>query len=152
MKNFAYWSIQAIAALALVAAWWQGWLTEYVLLDRTGISQAIALLGLVGSAYMLRAWRAGWARDYEQHLSVVRTLASYAVNAGLLGTLVGFMVALSGVVTVSGASELKSMVGALVEGMQIAIGTSIVGCNVALFQSVHRLVFALAVGDDADGE
>ena len=149
---FAYWAIQSVAALALVAAWWQGWLTEYVLMDRTGISQAIALLGIVGSVYMLGAWRARWSHDYDQHLSVVRTLASYAVNAGLLGTLVGFMVALSGVVTVSGASELKTMVGALVEGMQIAIGTSIVGCIVALFLSIHRLVFSISIGDEADGE
>ena len=150
--NLSYWTIQSIAALALVAAYWQGWIDDYVLTDRTGISQAIALLGIAGSVWMLQAWRAGWSREYERHLSIVRTLSSWSVNLGLLGTLVGFLVALSGVVTVSGAAELKTMVGALVEGMTIAIGTSIIGCIVALFLSVHRLVFAIAIGEDADGE
>lgn len=148
--NLSYWTIQSIAALALVAAYWQGWIDDYVLYDRTGISQAIVGLGVAGSVFMFFAWRSKWG--YESHIGVVKTLGSYSVNLGLLGTLIGFMVALSGIVTVAGAAEMKAMVGSLVDGMTIAIGTSIVGCIVALFLSVHRLVFSLSIEEEPDGE
>jgi len=148
--HFVFWAIQAAAALGLVAAYWQGWLADYVLSDRTGISQAIAILGIVGSFYMLRAWREQWG--YERHLSTAGTIASWCVQLGLLGTLVGMLIALGGVVTASGAAELKGMVASLVEGMRIAIGTSIIGCIAALFLGIHRLAFNMAIGADDDGE
>lgn len=150
MRNFAYWAIQAIAALALVAAWWQGWLYDYVLTDRTGISQAIAVLGLVGSVYMFAAWRSKW--QYGRHLATAGTIASWCVQLGLLGTLVGMLIALGGVVTASGAAELKGMVASLVEGMKIAIGTSIIGCIAALYLGIHRMAFKLVTGIGDDEE
>jgi len=147
---YSYWAIQSIATLALVAAYWQGWIDDYILYDRTGISQAIALLGIAGSVYMIGAWRSQY--DYNRYLATVNTIASYAVQLGLLGTLIGIMIALGGIVTVSGATELKGMVALIVEGMKIALGTSIIGCIVALFLGVHRLTFKLVTGIDDDAE
>jgi hypothetical protein len=145
-----YLAIQSIAVLAIVAAWFQGWLQIFVIYDPTFIGQAIAGLGVVGSWYIWRAWQS--PRTSAQHLATASTLASWCVQLGLIGTLVGFVIALHGVTTASSAAEVKAMTGSLVAGMGIAINTSIVGAVVALFLDIHRRAFKLATGVRSDEE
>lgn len=136
-----YLIIQTVAALLLVAAWFQGWLQALVIYDPTGIGQVIAALGIAGSLWMWSAWRR--PRRSAAVLAGVNTLALWCVHLGLIGTLIGFviMMANQGGADVSSAASMRAMAGAIFAGMGIALYTSLVGAFAALFLGVHRFVF-----------
>lgn len=74
---------------------------------------------------------------------VVRQTADSLVFLGLVGTVIGFIVALSGVDPQSSAQveEVASMVGTLVSGMSIALYTTLVGAVLHVWLMVnHRLL------------
>ena len=65
----------------------------------------------------------------SQRINVVRQIASNLVLLGLIGTVVGFIIALSGV-DPSGATSIETtapMVAKLIEGMSTALYTTLVG-------------------------
>lgn len=74
---------------------------------------------------------------------VVRQTADSLVFLGLVGTVIGFIVALSGVDPQSSAQvdEVASMVATLVSGMSIALYTTLVGAVLHVWLMVnHRLL------------
>ena len=74
---------------------------------------------------------------------VVRQIADSLVFFGLVGTVIGFIVALSGVdpQTSAQVEEVASMVATLVTGMSIALYTTLVGAVLHVWLMVnHRLL------------
>jgi len=79
-----------------------------------------------------------------QRITVVRNIASSLVILGLIGTVIGFIIALSGVQP-EHASDVKAitpMVSMLIAGMSTALYTTLVGSvlNVWLMVNYHLLV------------
>jgi len=68
------------------------------------------------------------ARLYAR-ISVVRTLSTHLVTLGLIGTVIGFIIALGGVNAQSAAdvASVAPMVSTLIEGMSVALFTTLVG-------------------------
>lgn len=68
------------------------------------------------------------ARLYSR-ISVVRTIANNLVILGLIGTVIGFIIALSGVEpeSVADLSTVAPMVSTLIQGMSVALFTTLVG-------------------------
>ena len=62
-------------------------------------------------------------------IAVVRTIANTLVTLGLIGTVIGFIIALSGVDAnaVSDVGSIGPMVSTLIEGMAVALYTTLVG-------------------------
>ncbi len=62
-------------------------------------------------------------------IAVVRTIANILVTLGLIGTVIGFIIALSGVDAnaVGDVGTIGSMVSTLIEGMAVALYTTLVG-------------------------
>jgi hypothetical protein len=76
-------------------------------------------------------------------IAVVRQTADSLVFLGLVGTVIGFIVALSGVdpQTSTQADKVASMVSTLVAGMSIALYTTLVGAVLHVWLMVnHRLL------------
>lgn len=92
-----------------------------------------------------RAMIAGALRlKLSQRVAIVRHVAGSLVLLGLIGTVVGFIIALSGVHPEQ-ASDVKAitpMVSTLIEGMSTALYTTLVGSvlNVWLMINYHLLV------------
>lgn len=76
-------------------------------------------------------------------IAVVRNTANSLVFLGLIGTVVGFIIALSGVnpSTASDPSAIGPMVATLIEGMSVALYTTLVGAvlNIWLMVNYHVL-------------
>jgi biopolymer transport protein ExbB/TolQ len=76
-------------------------------------------------------------------IAVVRQTADSLVFFGLMGTVIGFIVALSGVdpQTSTQVDEVAAMVATLIEGMSIALYTTLVGAVLHVWLMVnHRLL------------
>ncbi|MCH7550731.1 MAG: MotA/TolQ/ExbB proton channel family protein [Proteobacteria bacterium] len=60
---------------------------------------------------------------------VVRSIANSLVLLGLIGTVIGFIIALSGVdpETASQVENVAAMVSTLINGMSVALNTTLVG-------------------------
>ena len=63
------------------------------------------------------------------HIVVVRSIANSLVLLGLIGTVIGFIIALSGVdpETASQVENVAAMVSTLINGMSVALNTTLVG-------------------------
>lgn len=108
-------------------------------------SRAQAYLAqLRGNAADSRGILAGTLRFKLSHrIGIVRNMANSLVILGLIGTVIGFIIALSGV-DPENASDIKAvtpMVSTLVEGMSTALYTTLVGSvlNVWLMANYHLL-------------
>ncbi|MDX1527231.1 MAG: MotA/TolQ/ExbB proton channel family protein [Gammaproteobacteria bacterium] len=79
----------------------------------------------------------------SHRISVVRNIANSLVLLGLIGTVLGFIIALSGVdpENASEVSSIAPMVSTLIEGMSTALYTTLVGAvlNVWLMANHHLL-------------
>lgn len=62
-------------------------------------------------------------------ISVVRAISTHLVTLGLIGTVIGFIIALSGVKAnaVADVSAVGPMVSTLIQGMSVALFTTLVG-------------------------
>lgn len=79
----------------------------------------------------------------SHHVGLVRQIASSLVLLGLIGTVVGFIIALSGVdpARASDISAIGPMVSTLIEGMSTALYTTLVGAVLNLWlMANHRLL------------
>jgi len=76
-------------------------------------------------------------------ISTIRYIANTLVLMGLVGTVVGFIIALSGVdpSLVSNVNNIGPMVGTLIQGMSVALYTTLVGSvfNIWLMVNYHVL-------------
>lgn len=79
----------------------------------------------------------------SNRIAIVRHTANSLVFLGLVGTVIGFIVALSGVdpQTISSAKAVGPMVANLIQGMSIALYTTLVGAVLYLWLIVnHRML------------
>lgn len=108
----------------------EGWLNIYNQ-DTTYISFGIMVL----FAYTLFASILG-------KVAFVTESARWMQFIGLIGTVVGFIVALSGVTqgAIDSAETVKTMVGTLLSGMQIALLTTLTGSVCSLWTQINRWI------------
>jgi len=79
----------------------------------------------------------------SNRISVVRHTANSLVFLGLVGTVIGFIIALSGVdpKSVSSAEAVAPMVATLIQGMSIALNTTLIGAILYLWLIInHRML------------
>jgi hypothetical protein len=78
---------------------------------------------------------------------IVRQFANSLVILGMIGTVVGFVIALSGVDAESArdVSQVSGMVGTLVNGMSVALYTTLVGAVLSLWLTVNFNMLAAGV-------
>ena len=113
--------------------------------DRHQFSEAAGYMAAVrGRSGESRAMVAGALRlELSHRVAVVRHIANSLVLLGLIGTVIGFIIALSGV-DPQKASEFESispMISTLIEGMSTALYTTLVGgiFNLWLMVNYHLL-------------
>jgi len=77
-------------------------------------------------------------------IAVVRWYASAAVLCGLIGTVIGFMIALSGVdpERIGDVTTATGMVATLIRGLGVALGTTLVGSLGGLWLIVNYAMLA----------
>jgi hypothetical protein len=77
-------------------------------------------------------------------IAVVRTIANSLVILGLIGTVIGFIIALSGVdaTAVADVGAIGPMVSTLIEGMAVALYTTLVGAIFHVWLLVNYQVLA----------
>lgn len=119
-----------LTGLGLVgAAASQGWVTEIYNGDSSRLSVMIAALFVYG---MVMCFIPG-------PKNTVKWVASALVKLGLLGTVLGFIQALSGIRldAVGDASTIGPMVAALISGLGTALYTTLVGAALNLWLSLN---------------
>ena len=82
------------------------------------------------------------------NVAVIRHLANGLVFLGLIGTVIGFIIALSGVDPESATEidSVASMVATLINGMSVALYTTLVGAVLYVWLIVnHRILTSGAV-------
>ena len=80
----------------------------------------------------------------SQRISLVRHIAGSLVLLGLIGTVIGFIIALSGVDPES-ASDVKSiapMVSSLIEGLSTALYTTLIGSVLNVWLMINYRLLA----------
>lgn len=109
-------------------------------------SRAGSYLALVrGRSSASRSIHAGALRiKLANRIAVVRNIAASLVVLGLIGTVIGFIIALSGVdpQQVSRIESIAPMVATLIEGMSVALYTTLVGAVLNLWLGVNYQVLA----------
>lgn len=92
-----------------------------------------------------RALQVGMLRLTLSHrIQIIRQIASLLVFLGLIGTVIGFIIALSGVdpQTVSRADSVAAMVAQLIRGMSVALYTTLLGAVLNVWLTVNHRVLA----------
>lgn len=132
-------------------AWHRGWVDVLVAADPTYLTQAIVVLTACGLGLASwKHWRVlggldGMSREQVAvYIGGVRHLAGALVLLGLIGTVIGFIMALSGV-DPQAAGDVRSvagMVATLVEGMSVALYTTLAGAigNLILMLAYRMLL------------
>lgn len=146
-----------------------GWATTVFTADQTGVVYIIAALfcfGLYLAHWRLRQFTAAldWLGGYKDappftalrfqgspeaesalrgnlaaRIGTIRWTGNGLVTLGLIGTVLGFIIALSGVdpSTAGDISKVPVMIGTLVEGMSTALYTTLLGAVLALWLSAY---------------
>lgn len=120
--------LQVLTIFGVYSAWVNDWLQSEILSDVTYLTHAIFLLTFVGiGCAALKRWRG------------VRFTCKVLVLLGLIGTVIGFRMALSGINpdSVSDVSVLSGLVATLVQGMGVALTTTLMGSIGALWLMIH---------------
>jgi hypothetical protein len=131
----------------LAAAYHQGWIGMVVEADGTGMSIAIFGVFLGGLAICTyKVWRLGAELNMAiaDRIIVVRYIANSLVLLGLIGTVLGFIIALSAV-DPSAAGDVQAiepMVTQLIQGMSVALYTTLVGAVLNLWLTVNYRLLA----------
>jgi hypothetical protein len=156
--------VNALGVALTAGLWWNGYLGPIFATDQSRITFAIAALFGLGWFGMAReivvASRqlnfakaiAQPAREAERDkdLAKVEWLASvseWLVGLGLIGTVVGFIIALSSVdqgslLQTSGA---QSAVQTLMAGMRTALNTTVLGASLAIWHEVNQRMLKTAL-------
>ncbi len=150
---FRFLLLNLLAFSLLGAAVWEGYIDKVISADKTRLSVAIFIVFLAG--LVISGWRAmqinreinalsqnphgddlppnvsvGSLRlRLTQRIASVRHIANTLVLLGLIGTVLGFIIALSGVDpdTVSDVNSIAPMVSILIQGMSTALYTTLIG-------------------------
>lgn len=80
----------------------------------------------------------------SHRIQIVRQIANMLVFLGLIGTVIGFIIALSGVKpdAVTQADSVATMVATLIQGMSIALYTTLLGAVLNIWLSVNHRVLS----------
>jgi small-conductance mechanosensitive channel len=80
----------------------------------------------------------------SHRVSIVRQVANSLVFLGLIGTVIGFIIALSGVdaKTVSDVNSISTMVGTLISGMSLALYTTLLGAVLNVWLNINHRILA----------
>lgn len=145
--------LNLLALAMLGAAAWEGYVNTVLEADQTRLSVAIFAVFLIGLIIsMRRAWQISQEIDafthpatqspdsgtasqgalrlrLSQRIASVRHIANTLVLLGLIGTVLGFIIALSGVDpdTASDVNSIAPMVSVLIQGMSTALYTTLIG-------------------------
>lgn len=132
--------LNSVGAGLLVAAGLHGLLEKVWLADNTHLSVVIFGVFLVGLGLAaLRVVEGGG-------LQTIRFISGTLVYLGLIGTVLGFIIALGGVKPdiVGDVAAIGPMVSILIGGMSIALYTTLVGTVLSLWLSINvRMIEAL---------
>jgi hypothetical protein len=152
-------------ALAMALAW-TGHLTPVFEHDESHLTVAIAGLFVIGWLWSLKevlsvsgslnsskllGYRPATAAQADKALLKVEWLeavSEWLVGLGLLGTVIGFSIALSGIdqTTVKDAAGAQNAVATLMVGMRIALNTTLLGAALALWHEVNMRMLRTAMG------
>ncbi|GBF26948.1 hypothetical protein MnTg02_01992 [bacterium MnTg02] len=77
-------------------------------------------------------------------VSIIRQISNSLVFLGLIGTVIGFIIALSGVdaKTASDVTAISTMVGTLISGMSLALYTTLLGAVLSVWMTVNHRILA----------
>ncbi len=106
---------------------------------------AVYLAQVSGRSAGSRAITASALRvSVSSRIAVVRQVANALVLLGLIGTVLGFIIALSGVdpASVGSANSVGPMVATLIGGMSVALYTTLVGVVLSLWLTVNYQMLA----------
>ena len=81
--------------------------------------------------------------NLSHNIQIVRIVANLLVFLGLIGTVIGFIIALSGVnaEAVSQADSVATMVSTLIQGMSVALYTTLLGAVLNVWLNInHRIL------------
>jgi hypothetical protein len=149
--------LNGLAGALVIGLWWSGYLIPLFATDESRLTFAIAGLFAVGWLWMAKeivkaSAALNWAKLYgtepgsetyrDKHFAKIEWLGSvseWLVALGLLGTVIGFSIALSGIdqASVSRADGAQSAVSSLMQGMRIALNTTLLGAGLALWHEVN---------------
>ena len=76
----------------------------------------------------------------------LESISEWLVGLGLLGTVIGFSIALSGIdqTSLMQAQGAQSSVGTLMSGMRIALNTTLLGASLAIWHQINLRMFRTA--------
>jgi biopolymer transport protein ExbB/TolQ len=158
--------IFALFLIGLVKATEKGWMLSHELnaLSDPRLAESRVAEHLARLARASAGGRANLATSLRlklvQRIGIVRHIASTLVILGLIGTVVGFVMALSGVdpATASDVAAIGPMVSALIAGMAVALYTTLTGSvlnvwlmlNYRLLEdgAVHLLTRCIEIGEE----
>lgn len=80
----------------------------------------------------------------SHNIQVVRSIANLLVFLGLIGTVIGFIISLSGVEpqSVSQAERVATMVATLIKGMSIALYTTLLGAVLNVWLNINYRILS----------
>lgn len=155
--------VNLVWAGLIVLAWHKGWVTEVMSGDTTGLVYVMAGLFVVSIvSTFIRAGKVTSmlnrtkAPGYQpQPINRAKFLAKQAhlddipnwlVTLGLLGTVIGVSMSIFGIDhdALGSADGVKSISAGLIQGIQVALYTTIVGSVLALWASVNRRILRTA--------
>lgn len=165
MYRFAI--VNGLAVVLAIALWWSGYVVPVFANDESRLTIAIAALFAVAwsgavketvvvslalNSAKVHGPRPACEAMRDKDVAKVEWLASaseWLVALGLLGTVIGFSMALSGVDqgALANAGGAQLAVTALMQGMRVALNTTLLGAALALWHEVNvrMLRTALAV-------
>ncbi|MBT4702277.1 MAG: hypothetical protein HOB79_14495 [Rhodospirillaceae bacterium] len=85
----------------------------------------------------------------SHRIVIVRHIASSLVFLGLIGTVIGFIIALSGVdaKAITEVENVAPMVSTLINGMSIALYTTLLGAVLNIWLTVNHRILATGTVD-----
>lgn len=144
-----------LAAAGAGVLYWKGIVAPLFINDTSYISYGIAALFLCALGWTLReitslsldinaAKKRGYVPAFSSQrdkdvskIEWLNSISGWLVALGLLGTVVGFRMALGAVEDVSGAAAAKTAVTTLMKGLEVAINTTLIGAVLALWNEVN---------------
>ena len=156
--------VNALFFALTAALWWNGYLAPVFETDLSRVTFGIAALFAIGWLSMAReiviasrqlnnarsAPQPAREAERDKDLAKVEWLGSvseWLVGLGLIGTVVGFIIALSSVdqsalLQTSGA---QSAVATLMAGMRTALNTTVLGASLAIWHEVNQRMLRTAL-------
>ncbi len=157
--------VNLLAILAGVFAFERGWIQPLYLNDFTYITSIIAVLfttcwvttfrRIYGTVYLMNRLKetGGWhmkpgAVDKTwAKIAWLGDVSGWLVGLGLLGTIIGFSYALSGVneSSLASARGVSDAIGPLMDGMRVALNTTIAGAIFSTWNEINQRMLRTAM-------